>query len=125
MKPLKWKFVKPPKLDGITRESGVYTISTQQDNDGEFEVKYVGQADNLFERAKEHWSKNEKNEQLKKHIAEKYAMKFSFSVVSSKSDRDGLELFLYNTFDPPFNTKAPLCETIVRTTNLPEVRKHM
>ena len=123
MKPLKWKFAKPPKFEVIPKVPGVYTISTQQ-SDSEYEVKYVGQADNLYERAKDHWSKNEKNELLKKHIAEKYAMKFSFSVVSQKGDRDGLELFLYNTYDPPFNRNIPPGETVIRSTTLPEVRRH-
>ena len=123
MKVLIWEFVKPPDFDAVPKKPGIYVISTQQ-SDAEYEVKYVGQADNLYDRAKYHWSKNEKNELLKKHIAEKYAMKFSFSTVSMKKDRDGLELFLYNTYDPPFNRNAPPGETVIRCSTLPEVRRH-
>lgn len=120
---LKWKFVKPPKLEAIPREPGIYIISTQQYHDDEYEVKYVGQTENLYERAKEHWSKKEKNKLLKRHIAERYVMKFSFSIVSLEKERDGLELFLYNTYSPPFNMNAPPGETVIRCTSLPEVRK--
>ena len=122
---LEWRSVTaPPDFEGVPERAGIYVISTLQKTDNSYEVKYVGQADNLYARAKEHWSKNEKNERLRKHIAEKYLMKFCFAQVSSQTDRDGLELYLYNLFDPLFNHDSPPAETVIKCHHLPMVRKH-
>ena len=122
-KDLEWRYVTPHEFEDLPEVPGVYIISTLQRADDHYEVKYVGQAENLQARAKEHWSKHETNESLKKHIHEKFAMKFSFLKVGSKEERDGLELYLYNTFDPLLNHRKPPGETPIKC-DLPMVRKH-
>ena len=119
---LKWNKTEPPNFLNVPERPGIYIISTRQETDHEYEVKYVGQADNLLARVKEHWSKKEKNPGLKSHIAEKYIMKFNFSIVNSKPEREGMELYLYEIFKPPFNKKPSSAKTAINCT-LPDVRK--
>ena len=120
---LEWKSVIPPDFEGIPDKAGIYIISTLQKTDDKYEVKYVGQTDNLYVRAKEHWSRHEKNERLKKHISEKFVMKLCFSPVESRKDREGLVLYLYHLFDPFFNNTSPPGETAIKCC-LPMVRRH-
>lgn len=121
---LEWKKCDPEtEFKNVSEKAGVYIISTKQKIDGEYEVKYVGQASNLKERAQQHWSRNEQNTELKNHIANRYAMKFSYAELPSQSDRDGVELFLFKHFDPMYNKCTPSAKTSI-TCNLPGVRKH-
>jgi excinuclease UvrABC nuclease subunit len=108
----------------VPEKAGVYIISTSQEVDHSFVVKYVGQAANLRERTNEHWSKKEPNKELKEHIAEKYIMKFNYSEIESKSDRDGMELYIRELYDPPFNHNRPAGTTAIVCT-VPDVRKHI
>jgi len=123
MKILKWKIAEPPNFRIVPEKAGVYIISTMQEDDHQFEVKYIGQADNLHGRAAEHWSKHEKNDKLKAHIAEKYIMKFNYAEVESRSDRDGMVLYMSKIFDPPLNLNAPPDTDLVKCT-VPGVRKY-
>ena len=124
MKKLIWKIAIPPKFEKVPERAGIYIISTNQKEDMEYEVKFVGQAENLRVRVNEHWSKNEKNEELKAHIAEKYMMKFNYSEVDSRTDRDGMVLYLHKLYDPPFNT-GNLPEADIIKCTVPAVRKHL
>ena len=79
---LNWKKCNPTDgFDNVSEKAGVYMISTKQQVDGAYEVKYVGQASNIKKRAKGHWSDNEQNRELKKHIARGYTMKFNYAEV--------------------------------------------
>ena len=120
---LEWKECKPEtEFKNVSEKAGVYIISTKQAVDGQYEVKYVGQASNLKERAQQHWSKNEQNTELKNHIANGYAMKFSYAELASQYERDGVELFLFKYFNPVYNKCTPPAKTSL-TCDLPEVRK--
>ena len=123
MTKLEWKKVNTSEFDRIPAAAGIYLISTLQDDD-QYEVKYVGQASDLRNRAKEHFSKEEKNKELKDHIAKKYVMKFTFSEVSSQLERDGMELYLYQYFNPPYNEKAPPGKTVIKCSSLPRIKKY-
>jgi len=123
MKILGWKKAAPPNFKSVPDKAGIYIISTRQEDDHQYEVKYVGQTDNLQNRVIEHWSKHEKNKKLKDHIAEKYVMKFNYSEVELKSTRDGMVLYMHKIFDPPFNHNVPPGEDIIKCT-MPDVRKH-
>jgi len=118
---ISWYKAVPPNFDSVPEKPGVYVISTLQKEDDKYEVKYVGKAANLHERANQHWSDSEENESLKKHIQKGYSMKFSFAEVSAEKDRDGIESFLYSTYLPIFNDQEPQSSPIV--INLPDVRK--
>ena len=124
MKSLIWKMTDPPNFKNVPEKAGVYIISTRQEVDHAYEVKYVGQAENLRARAMVHWSKNELNKALKDHIAEDYVMKFNYSEVESADLRDGIELYMYNYYKPPFNQNPPRGEDIVKC-KLPGVRKSL
>ena len=124
MKSIEWRFTEPPNFKNVPEKPGIYIISTRQEVDHAYEVKYVGQADNLRARVLEHWSKNEQNKALKDHIAEDYVMKFNYSLVESKPHRDGMELYMYNIYKPPFNLKLPKGEEVVKC-KLPPVRKQI
>ena len=123
MKVLKWKKTDVPNFDNVPVKPGIYIISTAQEEDNEYVVKYVGQADDLRSRVKEHFSKFEQNAELKAHIEQKYIMKFNYSEVDSQFDREGMELYMYNTYDPPFNHNPPPGKVVVQCT-LPGVKKH-
>jgi excinuclease UvrABC nuclease subunit len=123
IKNIKWDKVIPPDFDEIPEEAGIYVISTLQTLDDKYEVKYVGQTNDLQARAKKHWSENEENEDLKAHIKKRNKMKFSYSEVSLAENRDGMELYLYNTYDPVYNINKPPGKTVIACT-LPKVRKH-
>ena len=120
---LDWYKVEPPDFDKIVQKPGIYIISTKQEATHTFEVKYVGQTTNLNASIKEHWSKKEKNKDLRTHIAEKYAMKINYAIVESPSDREGMELYLYDLFDPPFRFSRPSEKKAISCT-VPAVRKH-
>ena len=123
LKRLDWKKTDPPHFDRVPERAGIYIISTVQDADNEYEVKYVGQANNLREHAKEHFSKKEQNKELKEHIDQKYMMKFNYSEVDSQSDRDGMELYMYELYAPPFNHNTPPGETVISCTVPAAVKK--
>lgn len=83
-------------------KAGVYKICVKQKN-GTLTVRYVGQADDLDRRLKEHLDlDNEQNECLAERLR-KYHVEFSFAEVSTQSDRDGAELALYNHYNPVCN----------------------
>ena len=122
MKVFNWKKTVPPNFKSVPEKGGVYVISTRQ-ADHEYEAKYVGQTNNLRARAEEHWSKKEKNTKLREHIAEKYIMKFNYAEVEAGPERDGIELYLFNTFEPPFNQNTPAGKAPLSCT-VPDIRKY-
>ena len=122
MKRLKWKKAEPPDFKSVPEKPGIYIISTRQEVDHKYEVKYVGQGDNLRTCANHHWSKKEKNKDLREHIAEKYVMKFNYAEVPSKSERAGMTLYIRILFSPPYNSPVPPKVKGVECT-IPAVRK--
>ncbi|MCC6323771.1 GIY-YIG nuclease family protein [Candidatus Nomurabacteria bacterium] len=82
--------------------AGVYKIGIKQ-KDGKLAVRYIGQANDLDRRLKEHLDlKNEQNECLAERL-KKYHAEFSFAEVSSQGDRDGAEKALYDFYTPDCN----------------------
>lgn len=82
--------------------AGVYKISVKQ-KDGKLKVRYIGQANNLDRRLKEHLdTDNEQNECLVERI-KKYHTEFSFAEISGQNGRNGAELALYNYYKPECN----------------------
>lgn len=99
LEPYRKNIEKAPDINGI------YALCTLQGN-GIYKVRYVGQG-NIKDRLKYHLSDEEDNKELKDHIAKGYMMKASYAEVSKKSDRDKIELFLYNYFNPKYNNIKP------------------
>ena len=119
---INWFKADAPEFDKVPKKPGIYIISTRQSNH-EYEVKYVGQAASLYDRVNEHWSKKEKNKELKQHIAEKFLMKFNYALIESQAERDGMELYLYNYYQPQLNKDKPSGKTVISCT-VPSVSKH-
>jgi len=83
-------------------KAGVYKIGIKQ-KDEKLAVRYVGQANDLDRRLKEHLDlDNEPNECLVERLR-KYHAEFSFAEVSTQSDRDGAEKALYDFYEPACN----------------------
>lgn len=103
---LEWKGYYDYTSDNVQKyaptKGGVYKIAIKQ-KDGTSKVRYVGQANDLDRRLKEHLDlDNEQNECLKERL-KKYSARCSFAEVSLQSDRDGCELALYNHYEPVCN----------------------
>ena len=103
---LDWKGYYKYTADNVQKyaptSAGVYKIAIEQ-KDGTLKVRYVGQANDLDRRLKEHLDlDNEQNECLKERL-KKYTAYFSFADVSLQSDRDGCELALYTYYKPVCN----------------------
>jgi excinuclease UvrABC nuclease subunit len=83
-------------------KGGVYKISFRQKN-GNLKVRYVGQANDLDRRLKEHLDlDNEQNECLVERL-KKYNAEFSFAEISTQNDRNGAEKALYDYYKPVCN----------------------
>jgi excinuclease UvrABC nuclease subunit len=122
MKVLKWKMAMAPNFSAVPEKAGIYIISTIQEENNAYKAKYVGEAENLQAQVKLHFSKAEKNKELKAHIDEKYMMKFSYSEIECKIEREGMVAYLHQTFNPPFN-RPPQDKGVIVCT-VPGVRKH-
>lgn len=83
-------------------KAGVYKIGIKQ-KDEKLAVRYIGQANDLDRRLKEHLDlDNEPNECLVERLR-KYHAEFSFAEVNTQSDRDGAEKALYDFYEPACN----------------------
>lgn len=101
-----WKGYYDYTIDNVQKyaptKAGVYKISVKQQDDT-LKIRYVGQADNLDGRLKEHLDlNNEQNECLVERIR-KYHTEFSFAEISTQDDRNGAEKALYNYYKPTCN----------------------
>jgi len=103
---LDWKGYYEYTIDNVQKyaptTAGVYKIGIKQ-QDGNLKVRYVGQADDLDRRLKEHLDfENEKNKCLIERL-QKYHARFSFVEVGIQNDRDGVEKALYDYYEPICN----------------------
>ena len=82
--------------------SGVYKIGIVQKG-GRLKVRYIGQANDLQRRLKEHLDfDSEQNECLRSRL-KKYTARFAFAEISGQKDRDGAERALYYRYKPVCN----------------------
>jgi len=82
--------------------SGVYKIGIVQKG-GRLKVRYIGQANDLQARLKEHLDfDSEQNECLRSRL-EKYTARFAFAEISGQKDRHGAERALYHHYRPVCN----------------------
>ena len=105
---LNWKQINPynrkSNLDNVTEKPGIYILSCELKNNT-YKVVYVGQTLDLQRRLKEHLRDDEKNLGIKEYL-DKYCLKAVYAEVTS-SNLDGVELYLYNKFDPKLNEQTP------------------
>ena len=104
-----WSFFQRLTEDNInkyvTTSAGVYLLWVQLKSD-KWKCYYVGQAQNLEERLLAHISSNEPNNCIKENVS-KYISGYELAKVGKQSDRDGIEKFLYDQFNPECNKSDP------------------
>lgn len=83
----------------VSNSSGVYLIWVKLNNN-KWRCIYVGIAEYLSDRLSNHLSKTEPNLKLRKHVQE-HICGFEYVLVARKSDREGIERFLYDTYKKP------------------------
>lgn len=87
--------------------AGVYRLSYQ---DGDKRpVFYIGQAENLYQRLRDHLSDAEANGCIVRCLR-RYTCYFRSARVARQADRDCAERALYDHYKPPCNTVPPLGE---------------
>jgi hypothetical protein len=86
-------------------QGGVYILA-RPGSEGKLYAFYVGQADNLDSRLKDHLLPQEENECIRKKVAVGDA-RFFFAKVEGQRDRDGAERALYDHYGPECNKIAP------------------
>ena len=99
------------KVQTIREIAGVYKLIYYQLSDEGYYVYYVGQADNLRDRLYQHLPSNEANSCCSKYL-KNYNCYFRAAAVSRQSDRDGIEVTLYNKYKPECVEKIPDVEPI-------------
>lgn len=106
---LHWSAYQPLTFDNVQRlapiEGGVYKLA-HPNSEGTLTVFYVGQADNLDSRLKEHLSEAETNACIKRKVGRGDAV-FAYAKVLGQRDRDGAERALYDFFKPECNQVKP------------------
>jgi excinuclease UvrABC nuclease subunit len=102
---VEWSFWLDYTHDNVQRyapmSAGVYVLATKLKN-GNVLIFYVGQAEDLDKRLKEHLSENEPNKCVRDEV-KNYLCAFRYAKVSSQADRDRAERALYNRFTPKCN----------------------
>lgn len=85
--------------------SGVYRLSYKS-SDGNIYVFYVGQAENIDERIRSHFSQTETNMCIRKMLSS-YACYVRYARVTDPDVRDGAEKFLFKHYSPSCNSIEP------------------
>jgi Nuclease subunit of the excinuclease complex len=86
-------------------KAGIYLLWVKLKDD-KWRCFYVGQADNLKTRLLQHLSDTEKNECIKTHV-NKHVCGFEYALVGKQADRDGIEKYLYEYYNPECNKISP------------------
>ena len=120
---LKWYKIEDENFEFVDNKPGVYIISTKQMFENMDAVDYVGQSIKLQDRIVEHFSNSEENIDLRNHIKKGYIINVYFSYIEKKY-LDGVELYLYNHFDPPFNKNTPPSDEPVKCPVPIDLRKY-
>lgn len=106
---LEWSSLRPLTTANnktyVPTGSGVYLLWAQLKND-EWRCYYVGQADRLEKRLFEHIADTEANECIREHIVS-HNNSYEYASVDKKTDRDGIEKYLYDHFKPTCNDVDP------------------
>lgn len=84
----------------------VYRLWFINPNDNEYHVFYIGQANDIKRRMKEHISVNEPNTCIKNYF-KKYVCGFRYCSATTQQERDNEESLLYEKFSPDCNIQTP------------------
>ena len=89
----------------VPAAAGVYLLWVKLKN-GKWKCIYVGKATNLKERLLSHLSRYEENSGIKNHV-QNYIVGFEYTEVATQDERNGIEKFLYDTYQSECNQKDP------------------
>jgi len=109
---LKWSKLIHFKLDyvnSVPEQAGVYEILERtKKNDEKYVLsrRYVGQADNLRERFRQHLSESEPDTCIK-DLAKDVNSHFDYTLVEDEDDRKDAEQALYDKYRPKCNDIRP------------------
>ena len=106
---LKWSnlldFESETVSKNASEKEGVYRLSQLNSKNREYEVFYVGRAENIKERLLEHLSQDEENDCIKNKVA-KGNNKFKFALIPLEEDRKNAEHTLYHHYNKPSCNKV-------------------
>jgi excinuclease UvrABC nuclease subunit len=88
----------------VPTDTGVYVLWVSYKNK-KWVCSYVGKADNLEDRLLGHLSNDEENECIKENV--KYRSGFHWIEITTKSERSGVEKYLYDNMRPECNQNDP------------------
>ncbi len=94
---------------------GIYVLWTKYAGE-KWKCFYVGQTEKIKTSLYNILSESEQNENIKS-LVRKSTCAFNFALIGSKTDRDGIEKFLYDHFRPEFSKDPPAVGAI--EVNLP------
>ncbi len=106
---LNWASYRPYTWSNVQSHAptsgGVYKLA-YPDGKGQLNVFYVGQADDLDQRLKQHLADSETNQCIRGKLA-RHSCQFAYASVASQTDRDGAERSLYDHYRPSCNVATP------------------
>lgn len=91
--------------------AGVYRLSYKS-SDGNIYVFYVGQAENIKDRVRFHFSRGEENLCIKDKLT-KFTCYIRYARIDNSNVRNGAEKFLYNHYNPTCNLITPMGSDIL------------
>lgn len=93
-------------LDELPQRKAVYAIFAQsKESQKPINCRYVGETDNLEERTKAHYSKNESNEELRKFMQSDKTVMMVYELLSNSDKKERLEKEeeWINNYKPEYN----------------------
>ena len=93
-------------VNRIKTIAGVYRLVYYDGGKGGYYIYYVGQAEDLNDRLSQHLPGNEKNACCQRHLSN-YSCYLRAAAISQQSDRDGVEITLYNHYKPSCVERIP------------------
>lgn len=106
-----YKIIDENGIKKLPQFAGVYKLSTYFPATEKYKPFYVGQADNIYSRTVQHTGESEKNSCVKENF-KKYAIYINYAEVRLQSERDGVEVALYNNYKPSCNDEDALPDAV-------------
>ena len=106
---LKWTVLIPltkANVDSLKKLAGVYRLIYYDATENKYRVYYVGQANDLSKGLYEHLPGNETKKCCKEYLNKHYCY-FRAAPISKQSDRDGVEVALYDKYEPECVGRKP------------------
>lgn len=102
-----YRLIDENDIKKLPQYAGVYKLATHILATDKYKPFYVGQADSIYDRTIQHKGNSEKNAGIKENFRE-YAIYINHAEVKFQSDRDSVEVALYNNYKPSCNDENAL-----------------